>query len=172
MREVRNRFGWTQLFFFCSKGMTSSVKIMLDMKSIDVEARDGEDFGGMTCLIIAAAFGFLDICRLLIDKGADIEANDGITWNPLHWAVREGHIEIVRLLCDNGADVEACDRINGRPLHYAVIQNHISIVKELIDVRNADLNARDHSRWTAMRYARRMNRHDIAAYLVSHGGIE
>jgi hypothetical protein len=29
----------TQLHYFCWKGMTSSVKRMLEMKSIDVEAR-------------------------------------------------------------------------------------------------------------------------------------
>jgi len=39
MREVRNRYGMTQLFYFCWKGMTSSVKRMLEMKSINVEAR-------------------------------------------------------------------------------------------------------------------------------------
>jgi hypothetical protein len=41
MREVRNwgRYGGrTQLHYFCEMGMTSSVKRMLEMKSIDVEA--------------------------------------------------------------------------------------------------------------------------------------
>jgi ankyrin repeat protein len=72
MREVRNRrdrWGVTQLHYYCEKGMTSSVVRMLEMRSIDVEARVGGDYG-MTCLTIAAANGHLAICRLLIDKGA------------------------------------------------------------------------------------------------------
>ena len=39
MREVRNKRGETQLFYFCEMGMTASVVRMLEMKSIDVEAR-------------------------------------------------------------------------------------------------------------------------------------
>jgi ankyrin repeat protein len=55
----------------------------------------------------------------------------------------QGHVEIVRLLCDRGADVEARDNGGWRPLHYAAIYGHISVVKELIEERNAEINARD-----------------------------
>jgi hypothetical protein len=77
MREVRNwgeyLGGMTQLHIYCRLGMTSSVMRILEMKSIDVEARQGHEVNGDTCLITVAWKGHLDICRLLIDKGADIE---------------------------------------------------------------------------------------------------
>jgi hypothetical protein len=77
MREVRNwgeyLGGMTQLHIYCRLGMTSSVMRILEMKSIDVEARQGHEVNGDTCLISVAWKGHLDICRLLIDKGADIE---------------------------------------------------------------------------------------------------
>jgi hypothetical protein len=175
MREVMNwgRYGGgTQLYYFCEKGMTSSVMRMLEMKSIDVEARTGGKEDGMTCLEIAASNGYFDICRLLIDKGADIQAKSSGGWTPLHSAAGQGgHIEIVRLLCDRGADIEARDNGGWRPLHYAAIYGHISIVKELIEVRNADINARTNSGRTALRLARDNGKSDIAAYLVSRGGI-
>jgi hypothetical protein len=74
MREVMNaivendwdedyRGGMTQLHYFCEKGLTSSVKRMLHMKSIDVEARIGGERDGNTCLMAAAQNGHLDICR-------------------------------------------------------------------------------------------------------------
>jgi hypothetical protein len=174
MREVMNwgRYlgGRTQLYYFCSKGMISSVKRMLEMKSIDVEARKGGRENGSTCLTNAARKGHLDICRLLIDKGADIEAKDREGWTPLHLVARRGHIEIARLLCDRGADIEALDKSEWRPLHWAAKYGHISIVKELIEVRNADINARDEDGRTALWMARENNRVDIAAYLVSHCG--
>ncbi len=129
----------TQLHYYCDNGMTASVKRLLDMKSIDVEAR--ERHCGWTCLMKAAFNGHLDSCHLLIDKGAQIEAKDSDGWNPLHNAAMEGHIEIVRLLCDRGADIKARSDNGRRPLHYAAQNGHISIVEELIEVGDADINA-------------------------------
>ena len=122
MREVRNMRRQTQLHCFCEKGMTSSVKRMLDMKSIDVNARRGGDEDGFICLMAAAQNGHFDICRLLIDKGAQVKAKFSNGYTPLHYAAHNGHIAIVLLLCDHGADVEArttLARIGSGPLHLA-----------------------------------------------------
>jgi hypothetical protein len=176
MREVRNwgDFGGrTQLHYYCRKGLTSSVKRMLEMKSIDVEARKGGEEDGWTCLMTAALYGHVDTCRLLIDKGAQVNAKDFYGCTPLHWAAERGHIEIVRLLCDHGADVDARNHQDGsRPLHYAARKGRISIVKELIEVKNAEINARDDDGLTALRCARANDHSDIVSYLVSHGGID
>jgi hypothetical protein len=172
MREVRNRWGWTRLNYFCYMGVTSSVKRMLEMKSIDVEAKQKGEEDGRTCLINAARNGHLDICRLLIDKGAQVNAKDSIGCTPLHLAAWKGHIEILRPLCDRGADIEARNQDGSRPLHYAVKYGHFPIMKELIEVRNAGINARDDDGWTALREARHSNKAYIVSYLFSHGGIE
>jgi len=219
MREVRNKNGKTQLFYYCEMGMTASVVRMLGMTSIDVEGRrdgglwDGRRGGeedGYTCLMIAAYNGHLDICRLLVDKGAQVTVKDRTGWTPLHCAAEQGHVEIVRLLCDHGAYVEArADRIwsstGWTPLHYAAEQGHVeivrllcnhgadfearadrgwrplhraactvrtSVVKELIEVRNADVNARTDGGGTALGWTRNRSQPDIAAYLISHGGID
>jgi len=172
MREVRNRRGKTQLYYFCENGMTSSVVRMLKMKSIDVEGRFRGREDGKTCLMTAASNGRLDICRLLIDKGAQLESNDWIGLTPLHFAADQGHVEIVRLLCDRGADVEARDVFGSWPLHYAAWNGHIFVMKELIEERNAEINSRTNDGRTALRWARQYNKADVAAYLVSRGGIE
>jgi ankyrin repeat protein len=175
MREVRNwgDFGGrTQLHYYCRKGLTSSVKRMLEMKSIDVEARKGGEEDGWTCLMTAALYGHVDTCRLLIDKGAQVNAKDFYGCTPLHWAAERGHIEIVRLLCDHGADIEARYIFGLRPLHRTARNGHISAAKELIEVRSADINARDDDGWTALSFARVNGHADVADYLVSHGGIE
>jgi hypothetical protein len=46
MREVRNKWEMTQLFCYCMMGMTSSVMRMLEMRSIDVEAKRSDELGG------------------------------------------------------------------------------------------------------------------------------
>jgi hypothetical protein len=174
MREVMNwreygRGRRTQLNYYCFKGMISSVKRMLEMKSIDVEAREGGEEGRSSCLKIAACKGHLDICRLLIDKGAQVNTKDEVGSTPLHYAAMHGRIEIVRLLCDHGADIEASDNDGCTPLHFATLNGNISVVKELIEVRNADINARNVNGRTALRWAREEGKDDIAAFLVSHG---
>ena len=134
-----------------------------------------EGRGGMlrrTCLTTAAQNGHLDICRLLIDKGAQVEAKDWDRRTPLHFAAMRGHVEIVRLLCDHGADVEARSNFGSGPLQCAAMNGRFSVVKELIEERNAEVNARDNNGWTALREARQYHKPDIAAYLVAHGGIE
>jgi ankyrin repeat protein len=111
----------------------------------------------------------------LIDNGAQVKAISGDGWTALHYAARFFQFEVVRLLCDRGADVEA--RITewpsgSRPLHMAVELGLISTVKELIEVRNADINARDGNGETALRIARGKSHDKVVAYLISKGGIE
>jgi len=108
----------------------------------------------------------------LIDKGAQMEAKDSNGNTPLHFAAANGHLEIVRLLCDHGADVEARNKWGMRPLHWAAYHGHISIVKELIEVKNVEINARDTGGRTALSLARQLDNDDIAASLVSHGGVD
>ena len=135
-----------------------------------MEAKEVEN--GWTCLMTAINNGHLVICRLLLDKGAQVEAKSSFGWTQLHFAASRGHGEIVRLLCDRGADVEARDNEGWRPLHDAAYHGHISVVKELIEERNVEINARIDSGQTALRLARATNKASVAAYLVSHGGIE
>ncbi|HQQ11315.1 MAG TPA: ankyrin repeat domain-containing protein, partial [Synergistales bacterium] len=53
----------------------------------------------------------------LIDRGADIEAQDKEGWTPLHYACMNGRTDIARLLLDRGADIEARDMWSYTPLH-------------------------------------------------------
>jgi ankyrin repeat protein len=161
----------TQLYHFCFKGMTSSVMRMLEMRSIDVEAKRKVEHGGDTCLTIAVFNNRLDICRFLINKGAHVHDKNRDADTTLHLAARQGHIEIVRLLCDHGADIEARNKDEWRPLHYAAHIGHISIVKELIEVRNAEINARTNHGATALKWAGYRGKGDVVAYLISHGAI-
>ena len=135
-----------------------------------MEAKGGEH--GRTCLMIAATNGRLAICRLLLDKGAQAEAKDDEGRALLHFAAHRGHLKIVRLLCDRGADVEARDIYGSRPLHWAAYHAPISVVKELIEERNAEINARNDGGRTALWFARQYHKPEVASYLVSHGGIE
>ena len=72
----------------------------------------------------------VDVARLLLDKGAEVDrANkDGTT--PLYVAGHNGHVAAVRLLLDNGADINRADKDGETPLHgvcdhYSCDNSHI-----------------------------------------------
>lgn len=72
---------------------------------------------GRTPLHRAAECGSPDVVRLLLDRGADINARDelnGVT--PLHLAAEHGRVDIVKVLIRHGADVTIQNRKGKTPL--------------------------------------------------------
>ena len=59
--------------------------------------------GGNTPLHISAAWGFNDICRFLIRKGARVAAINSRGFTPLHWAAMNGHESICAMLIEANA---------------------------------------------------------------------
>lgn len=47
--------------------------------------------------------------RLLLNKGADVNAEYGCRWTPLYLAVRGGHREVAEALLKVGAEVNVID---------------------------------------------------------------
>ncbi|AFM27021.1 ankyrin repeat domain-containing protein [Desulfomonile tiedjei] len=60
-----------------------------------------------TILMEAAVRGNLEVMKLLLDKGANIDMVDQDGWTALMGATVQGRIEPVRLLLEHGADVNA-----------------------------------------------------------------
>ena len=70
------------------------------------------------------------LAKLLIDKGADVNAKDNWDWTPLHSAVYKDK-EMVDLLITRGANVDAKDGAARTPLWYAEKNGHTEIVNLL-----------------------------------------
>jgi ankyrin repeat protein len=82
---------------------------------------------------MAASGNSLDVTRLLIDSGADINAKEGMSNTALHIAVTANDIDFVRLLIDSGADIEAKAYLDWTPLLQAVSQQYLDIAWLLIE---------------------------------------
>ncbi|KAH8998262.1 hypothetical protein EDB86DRAFT_3242877 [Lactarius hatsudake] len=73
------------------------------------------------------------IMQLLIQNGADVNAQDGDHLTPLHLASYRGDAKMVELLLQHGADFRAQDQNHSMPLHLASARGNAEIVQLLID---------------------------------------
>ncbi len=60
-------------------------------------------------LFYAAEHNKVGLAKILLDRGAKIEARDENQWTPLHWAAFFDSRAVAELLLDRGADYEARD---------------------------------------------------------------
>jgi ankyrin repeat protein len=90
----------------------------------------------MTALLIAIQTKSIDLVKLLINSGAEIDtqAKRGLTRTPLQLAAELGCLEMVKLLISKGADVNASPvpRGGGTALQLAAISGNCNIVAELL----------------------------------------
>ncbi len=82
----------------------------------------------------------LEILRMLIEKGADVNAQDAGGRTALLHAVIAERKEMVMFLIRNGANVDPRDD-SWTPLHHAACQGNLEIVRFLVE-SGADINAR------------------------------
>lgn len=80
------------------RSINMSINILKEFlkKNIDVNIR--EDSSKMTPIMKAAKGGITEMVRLLIEKGADINAKDKYNRTALYYAATNGHVEIVKIL--------------------------------------------------------------------------
>ena len=72
--------------------------------------------------------------KLLLNAGADVEAEDADGYFALFIAAQEGYPEVVKLLLDTGADKEKC-ACGRNPLSAATEKGHTEVVQLLLDAR-------------------------------------
>ena len=82
------------------------------------------DEGDDNDLIAAAKRGDTELCKRLLENGADVNAADEVGWTPLHSAAANGKTETCKLLLENGADINAEDEGGKTPLHYATVNGN------------------------------------------------
>ena len=91
-----------------------------------------------------ACMGHLDIVKLLLDHGADVNLHGGRYGNALQAAVYKGSLDIVTLLLDHGADVNVQGGYYGNALQAAASGGTLEIVKLLLE-RGADVTVQPNS---------------------------
>jgi FOG: Ankyrin repeat len=119
---------------------------------------------GFTALHFPAFFGGVDAARLLLERGADVDAH-GRSWmtgTPLNSAASGGHMDVARLLLDAGADPDARQASGWTPLHSAAHNGNLELV-ELLLARGADPGAANDDGATVLSMAEEGRSADIIA---------
>ena len=85
---------------------------------------------GETPLMLAAINNHLELAKILIERGADVNKPG---WTPLHYAATRGHREMMRLLLDNEAYIDSESDNGTTPLMMAAYYASPLAVKLLLE---------------------------------------
>jgi len=155
--------GYSLLHAFAKRGRTAVVEFILD-RGADPNARDNFH---LTPLLRAVMEGHVEMARLLIRKGGDIEATfEGNT--ALIEATLQNNNELVKLLLTNDAKIEAKTKDGHTALHLAATNAHVKIVQTLFKA-GAEINTRDAKRMTPLMSAALSNKYWMVHLLLTMG---
>ncbi|XP_042268077.1 protein phosphatase 1 regulatory subunit 12A isoform X2 [Thunnus maccoyii] len=89
-----------------------------------------------TALHVAAAKGYIEVLKVLLQCGVDVDSRDIDGWTSLHAAAHWGQEEVCTLLADNMCDMGAVNNVGQTPLDVAD-ENLVDTLEELQKKQNA-----------------------------------
>jgi len=141
------------------------VEFLLDMAEVRINLADS--LHGHVALTAAASAGHVDVCHVLIRRGANIRVTNLNDVTPLISAVEEGHWEVAELLLaeDAGASVDQTDGAGRTALMAAAAEGHLGVM-ELLLSKGADVKLTDKEGLCSLAWAcLRGQRHAVTTLL-------
>ena len=132
---------------------------------MDIDAR-----GGYYTTSWMAAFEVddMDVVRLLLRSGADVNLLEKGGCNPLHKASENGRTDIVQLLLEHNADVDLPTKWQWTPLAVSSSYGHLE-VSQLLVQHGANVNALNDANWTPLNFASLKGHLAIVRFLIDNG---
>lgn len=157
---------WTQCFegrkaihLASMKGHNRVIeKLLTAREPVDVRTIGNQD----TPLILAAFSGYSGTVTMLLDKGADRNAQDQSGRTALFWAAQKGRAQSVQVLVNAGAE------IRGDEVWTAINNGHTGIAKTLL-AKNPALARATFDGGTLLQFAARRGDDEVAEALVNAG---
>jgi ankyrin repeat protein len=132
----------------------------------NVNMQGGDYYG--SALQAASYNGLEEMVKLLLEKGADVNAQGGYYGNALQAASVDGSKAVVRLLLDEGADVTAQGGVYGNALQAASEQGNLAIVRLILD-KGANVNVKGGVYGNALQSAALMGHEAVVRLLLEEG---
>ncbi|PJK16091.1 hypothetical protein CQS04_09225 [Chryseomicrobium excrementi] len=106
---------------------------------------------GQTPLLIATHKNYVEVAKLLIDAGADINQQDSIQDSPYLYAGAQGKTEILKYMIENAEpNHTVVNRYGGNALIPAAEKGHLENVKILLEDGKADIDHQNNFGYTAL----------------------
>lgn len=155
----------TALTLACFQGRHEVVALLLDRKA-NIEHRAKS---GLTPLMEAASGGYEQVGRVLIDRGADVNAQPVPLSKDtaLTIASEKGHLKFVQLLLDNCAQIEVKKKKGCTPLWLACNSGHLEVCVALVQ-NGANTDAQDSRKISCLMAAFRNGHDRVVKYMVKH----
>lgn len=120
------------LFEACALGRQEETDLLTQNNPAAINSYSKD---GFTALGLAAYFGYEEIAKLLISRGADVNipANNGFNVFPIHSAVASGNHGITKLLINAGANINVTQQAGFTPLHAAAQLGDIELIILLLE---------------------------------------
>ena len=187
-----------KLISLCIRGQSKELKKFIKKHKHDARSliRDGKDLNtGYQALDFAILKGHIEIVKLLLKSGANIDLQDG---SAIDLAVKNGNEVIIKLLLAEGASIGGClynalknhqpeiaklflkdhgeykadvdilDSDGFSALHLAIQDNKLNLVNFLLS-NGAHLQKKSNCGQTALHYAAKNLNCDMAKYLIERG---
>lgn len=121
-----------------------------------------------TALWAASTGGHLEIVKLLVSHGAEVNKPTLTESTPLRGASFHGHLEVMQFLLQSGAEVNTPNCIGQSPLCIAAMRGQLKAVKYLIE-NGANVHQTTINGYSIMHLSATKGRIDIVSYLLSIG---
>lgn len=139
--DTRDYLGYRPITMAAMSGAAAAVRL-LAARGSDINERDIVDDKQFMLLEKAASLNHIDVVRVLLDLGMDIEAVTDDGNNALIMAALHGNSEIVEYLLNAGAKIEARNDQGNTALIAATFKGHAAAVRILVE-HGADANAQN-----------------------------
>ncbi|KAJ3609352.1 hypothetical protein NHX12_023875 [Muraenolepis orangiensis] len=166
-RRKKLRFHPRQLYPSAKQGEGLKVLLML-MEGVD-PTQQPDTLGRKSALHAAAQRGALELCYMLVQAGAVVDAQDKTLRTPLLEAIVNNHLEVTRYLVQSGASVYHTEDDGYTGLHHAAKLGNLHIVHLLLETGQVDINAQDSGGWTPIIWAAEHKHMDVIRALLSRG---
>ncbi|PAA92194.1 hypothetical protein BOX15_Mlig008053g1 [Macrostomum lignano] len=161
---TEQKLGITALHIAVQQNSRRVVKVLLDQKSIGLNARSKDN---RTPLIRAAWLNHMDIAKLLLDRHASVNDQEIDGFSALHFCAQENLLELAKLLISHDADLElqtSPKKNCNTAFTLAAVKGHTDMLELLANV-GADIYYKS-SQGNAMDLAKRAKRTAAIEMLV------
>lgn len=126
----KSRVGRTALHLAAMNGFTHLVKFLIRDHNAVIDILT---LRKQTPLHLAAGNGQLEVCKLLLELGASIDATDDLGQKPIHVAAQNNYSDVAKLFLEQHPQlVMATSKDGNTCAHIAAMQGSVRVIEELM----------------------------------------